>query len=317
MRVLITGVTGFIGNALSKRLVELGYDVLGIVRFTSTRPNVPSGVNYVYADLTDYFSLVKVVQSYKPEIVIHLGALTPVSESFHQPRAYMEINLMGTINLVEAIKKHSFENLRLFVMALTTELYNTLKPIDESTPFNPMSPYAVSKVACYYYLNYMYNVYKFPVIYAIPCNTYGRANVKQKHFVIEKIITSMLEGKKVIELGSPDVERDFMFREDHVNAYISIIKNVVDYGKIDIIGQKFVFGTGKSYKIREIFELCKKLIGWEGEVRWNVYLRPYDQLRIVTNPRKAREVLGWEAKYNIENGLKKAIEEWREVLQLK
>ena len=315
MKVLVTGVTGFIGYSLSSRLVELGYDVYGLVRFSSQGKKIPSNVTPIVGDLTDYHSVAKAVQSVRPEVVVHLGALTPVSESFHQPIAYMEANCIGTVNLLEALRRHDHEALRLFVYAGTTELFNA-EVIDESTPICPTtSPYAVSKACGYYYSKYMYETYRLPVVIVIPTNTYGRALVGQRHFVVEKIITSMLERRKVIEMGSPDAIRDFMFREDHVNAYISVIKSVVDYGK-DVLGQHFCFGTGIGHTIREVFEMCRRLTGWDGAVRWNVYVRPNEPKKIIVNPRKAREVLGWEPKYDLESGLRQAIKEWKEVLRL-
>ena len=315
MRILVTGVTGFIGYSLAQELVKKGFDVWGLVRFSSTGKSIPHGVKPIVGDLTDYHSIVKVIQTVRPNIVVHLGAITPVSESFEQPILYAETNYLGTIHILEAIRKYNFENLELFLFAGTTEVFGNqnVPYFDENTPFKPNSPYAVSKVAAIHYVEYMYETYQLPTVVIIPCNSYGRALVKQRHFVIEKIITSMLEGKKIIELGDPNVIRDFMFRDDHVSAYLTVIdKGLKD--KELVVGQRFCFGTGKGYTIKEVFEICKNIIGWDGEVRWYVFIRPNDIRRIVVNYDKAKKILGWIPKYDIVSGLRKATEEWKKVL---
>lgn len=314
MRILVTGVTGFIGYSLSQRLVSDGHTVYGLVRFAAQNRRIPSNVIPVVGDLTDYHAMVKVVETTRPQVVFHLAALTPVSESFHQPVTYAEINYIGTVNLLEALRRHGFEQLRLFVLAGTTEMYDTPEPIEDGRAFSPKSPYAVSKVAATYYNEYMWHTYKMPTVTVIPTNTYGRAYVGQRHFFIEKIITSMLLGAREIKLGNPETIRDWMFREDHVNAYIKVMEAALN-GK-EVFGQRFYFGTGKGYTTRETFEKVKQLVGWEGRAIWNVYLRPNDSRKIVVNPEKAKKVLGWAPRYNLEDGLRKAINEWKEVLNL-
>jgi len=315
LRVLITGVTGFIGYSLSKRLAEMGYEVYGTSRIRSTSINIPSGVSVLTCDLTDYHNVVRVIEMVKPHVVMHLGALTPVSESFAAPVTYMETNAIGTIHLVEALRKYDYEYLKLFIFAGTTEMFDTSDKITPETPFDPTSPYSVSKIAAAYYLKYMYKTYAFPYVIVVPTNTYGRAYVRQRHFVIEKLITSMLEGKKKILMGTPDAIRDFMFREDHVNAYISILK-AFEEGKNaeEILGKMFTFGTGVGHTIREVAEKIKKIIGWEGEIVWNAFLRPNEPKKIVVDYETSKNVLGWEPKYDLDSGLRKAVEEWKEVL---
>lgn len=315
MRVFITGVTGFIGYSLSKYLVGRGFKVYGLVRPSSTTRKVPEGVEVISGDLTDYHSLVKAVKYSRPEVVVHLGALTPVSESFKMPRAYIETNLIGTINLAEALIKHTFESLRLFAFAGTTEMFDTDKPISPETPFSPTSPYSVSKISAHYYLEYLRKTYGFPYVTVVPTNTYGRAYVMQKHFVIEKIITSMLEGRKKILMGNPTPRRDFMFRDDHVMAYVSIITAVESSNKLEsVIGRVFTFGTGKSYSIAEVFDKCREIIGWDGEVVWGVYGRPNEPKTIVVDYSESKKILGWTPRYDLESGLRRAVKEWREVL---
>jgi len=317
MRVLVTGCSGFIGYSLTERLVDKGYNVYGLVRFISSSRKLVDGVQYIVGDLTDYFSIVRALEISRPDIIIHLGAITPVSESFHQPRLYMEVNYFGTINLVEATRKR-VENLHLFIYASTSEVYGVQNdfPIRETATPKPDSPYAISKYASEnYLLNYMYRAYKFPVVVMRPFNTYGRALVGQKHFVIEKIITSMLEGKETIEMGNPEAVRDFMFREDHVDAYITVLESSLNSNKYEeIVGEVFNFCTGVGISIRKVFEIIKELIGWDGKVVWYRYSRPTDIPKLIGSFERAYYVLGWAPRYSIVDGLRRAIDEWKEVL---
>ena len=317
MRVLVTGCTGFIGYSLTSKLVEKGYKVFGLLRFISTSRKLVEGAQYIVGDLTDYFSIVRALKIARPDIIIHLGAVTPVSESFYQPKTYMEVNYGGTVNLVEATRRR-VENLHLFIYASTSEVYGVQYdfPIKESATPRPDSPYSISKYASEnYLLNYMYRAFNFPVVVMRPFNTYGRALVGQKHFVIEKIITSMLEGRKIIEMGNPEAVRDFMFREDHVNAYMTVIEASFNRNKFEeMVGQAFNFCTGVGVSIKKVFEIVKRLIGWDGEAVWYYHVRPTDIPKLIGSFDKAYYVLGWTPRYGLEDGLRKAIDEWKEVL---
>ncbi len=318
MRILITGVTGFIGSILAERLTEDGEEVYGLVRFVGQgRGPLPKGVEYITADLTDYFSVERAVKLARPEAVFHLAALSPVSESYFQPAAYAEVNYIGTIHLLEALRRHARETVRVIAVAGTTEMFDSTEDLDGYNELRPESPYAVSKTAEVLYAEYMYRAYGLPVVVAIPTNTYGRATVRQRHFFVEKLITEMLEEKQDIYLGNPDAVRDWMFREDHVDAYIHIMRAALD-GK-DVFGRRFAFGTGEGRTTRETAELIKRLIGSSAVLHWNAVQRPVETARIVISKeavKRDEEVLGWRPRYGLVEGLMKAIEEWREALEL-
>ena len=311
MKILVTGVSGFIGYHLSQKLLEKGYRVYGLVRFTSQKPKL-TDIIPVIGDLTDYHSIIKAIQYIKPEIVFHLGAITPVSESYHQPVAYAQTNYIGTVNLLEAIRKYNYEKIRLVAVAGTTEMYHDLKWIDDISYLQPESPYAVSKVAEVLYSEYMYRAYNLPTVIVIPCNTYGRAYVNQPHFFIEKLIINMIKNISEIKLGNPNIVRDWIFREDHINAYLKILENIDNE---ETFGRRFYFGKGTGESTKQVFKTVKKLIGWNGIVKWGVYIRPRESKTMVINPEKANEILKWKTEYNLQSGLKKAIEEWREILK--
>lgn len=314
-RVLLTGATGFIGRSLGEELVKRGYLVYGMVRFSSSKKPVGKGVTPIYGDLIDRMSVEHVIRSVKPDVVIHIGALTPVAMSYNMPRAYAETNYIGTINVAEAVRKYG-ENVKLFVYASTSEVYGQHDkfPLKESYEARPNTPYAVSKYAGELYLKYyMREAYDFPLLIIRPFNTYGRANVNQPHYVIEKIITTMLKGEETLTLGDKDAIRDFVFRDDHVRAYVMAIEKALN-GDFDFYGETINISTGEGYTIEEMVNKIANMIGWAGEVKWGTHYRPADIKVLIGDNTKARKLLGWKPEYNIDLGLEKAIEEWRRVL---
>ncbi len=315
VKVLVTGATGFIGRSLSEILIEKGYEVYGLVRFASKDRQLPKGVHKVIGDLTDPYSMNYLAKRIQPEVVIHTGALTPVSLSYNMPRAYAETNYIGTINLAEAMARNN-ENLRLFIYASTSEVYgqNSGNPLKETDPAKPNTPYAVSKYAGELYIReYMVEAYDFPATVIRPFNTYGRAYVRQSHFVIEKLITSMLKGETDIAMGRPDAIRDFVFRTDHVNGYLKLMEAGL-YDIDTVQGKVFNISTGKGYAIDEVAEIIAELIGWDGEIWWDYEYRPADIDVLIGDNSRSRNVLKWKPEFDIRSGLERAIDEWRQVL---
>lgn len=315
MRVLITGVTGFIGSRVVEEIAKIGEDVYGIVRHISSTRHLPDRVKPVIADLTDKQSIEKAVKLVRPDIVMHIGALTPVSLSYDMPIAYAEVNYHGTVFLAEACIKYA-ENLKAFIYASTSEVYGQQStfPLHEDLPAYPNTPYAISKYAGELYVRkYMVEAYDFPAFALRPFNTYGRALVNQRHFVVEKLITSMLEGSKVIMMGSPDPVRDLMFREDHVRAYIDAFYTALT--DIDNVkGEVINIATGRGYTIKKVAEIIADKIGWDGEIVWDFIIRPADIHKLVGSNSKAKRLLGWKPEYSLDKGLDVAIDEWRAFL---
>ena len=315
MKVLVTGVTGFVGSKLANRLLEEGYDVWGLARFTASGvPKYIQEVKTYTADLTDPYSIAQAIKTIRPDIVFHLGAITPVSMSYYQPKLYMETNYFGTINLVEAITKFC-ENFELFVYASTSEVYGNQKefPIKESATPKPNTPYAISKLSGEYYCNiYAREAFDFPCIVARPFNTYNRSHTGQTHFVIEKIITNMLRGVETLTLGDPNPIRDFIFIDDVIEGYMSILRKFQEDDSI--IGEVFNLSTGRGVTIKQLVEIAKKVTGWDGEVIWNTHVRPADIKILIGDNSRAKDMLKWSPKYDLEEGLKKTAEDWKSVL---
>ncbi len=317
VRILVTGVTGFHGYHVSRRLAERGYDVYGLVRHTSQGKKVPENVRIVEGDLTDSTSIVEVIRSVKPNIVVHLAALTPVSKSFDQPDVYAVTNYIGTIHLFEAWRRIVPLSERVgFIYASTSECYGQQDrfPITEDAPLRPNTPYAVSKYAAEAYLRfYGYEELHEPVVISVPFNSYGRAYVGQRHFVIERILSSLAEGRREIELGDPTPIRDFVFREDIVRAYELLVEKLIA-DPLAAVGQRFNFCTGRGVSIGELVEIIRRVTGIDFGVKWNVHRRPADIKVLIGSYYKALRVLGWYPRYSLEEGLAIAFREWQEVL---
>jgi nucleoside-diphosphate-sugar epimerase len=301
-RILITGITGFIGSQLKEKIEGEKY---GLVKFWDL-PMKHEGYVPIYGDLKDYHSLAKLIQEIKPEIVIHLAALTSVSQSFDRPQEYFEVNTVGTINLAEINLKYN-PYLKKFIFAGTPEEYGIQEkfPIKEDAPLNPNSPYAVSKVAATKYLLYMFHTYNFPVVISRHANCYGRKFGEfQKLGVLENIVTQMIKGKDVY-LGEPDVRRDFLYIDDILDWYSLLLEK----GKN---GEIYNAGWGKSYSIRECAELAKEILGFKGSIFWHsIPKRPGEIPKIELDASKARQKLGWKPKINLREGLKLLAEYWR------
>jgi len=302
MKVLVTGASGFIGSHIIPRLTEKGYDVWALERYVTGRPAKPKKVKTVFADLREYFAMKNIVRQVQPDFVIHLAAISPVSYSYEHPIEVLDTNLKGTVNLAEACMRE-VPHFKQFLYASTSETYGNGPDIKtESTPQNPNSPYAVSKLSAEKYLLYLNEGHNFPMTLLRPFNTYGRK--RDYHFVVEHAIMKMLT-EKTCSMGDLSPTRDFMYVDDHVGAYLACLDNPL------AIGESFNFCTGMGVKIEELVHLIKRLTGFEGEIEWGTKpRRPLDIDVLIGSYEKAEAVLGWRPQYTLEEGLKKTISFW-------
>lgn len=304
MRVLVTGGSGFIGSHLIPKLAELGHDVYSLERYVTGRYVLGAKTMTVFGDLRDSFTIRKLVKETQPDAVIHLASISPVAYSYDHPQEVFEVNALGTINLAEACLRE-VPHLKHFLFAGTSEEYGNQTEFStkEDAELKPNSPYSVSKVAADKYLQYMRDAYDFPVTVLRLFNTYGRKD--NVHFVVERTITQMLQGK-TIKLGDSTPVRDLIYVDDHINAYLTCLDNEKAKGEV------FNFCTGRGVSIKELVELIAGLVGFDGEVIWGtIPTRPLDIKKLVGNHEKAKRVLGWEPKYTLEEGLKRTIDFWR------
>lgn len=302
MNVLMTGITGFIGSHLAEELLKKGYKVYALIRHSPNPVEMPKGVTTIKGDLLDYHSLVLAVRVSQPEYIFHLAAMTPVRDSFNNPFIYQEINYRGTMNLIHASLECPI--LKRFIYASTMEVYKHKDtPMNEESKLYGSTPYGVSKIAADYYVRVAGDCYGLPYTIVRCCNTYGRKT--EKGYLIEKIITTMLTQNKLELDGVPDSVRSFMYIDDHVRAYLYCMKE-------EARNQIFNFAPKRAYSIKEIVEICKKLLNWKGEIIYGTNPRPSEALKLKLNASKAKRILDWEAKINLREGLRRTIAYWKD-----
>ncbi len=310
MRILVTGATGFIGSHLVPKLLERGHDVHTLVRYVTGRyfQGPDQNERSVFCDLRDHLALCRFVRELQPEVTIHLGAVTPGAYSYGHAEEVLETNFLSTVNLAEACCR-DVSGFRQFLFASSSETYgNGPVPRTEEALQSPHSPYAVAKLSCERYLQYMYKAYGFPVTILRPFNTYGRK--ENYHFVVESAIVQMLRGHDV-QMGDPKPVRDFIYVDDHVDAYLRCL------AKDAAIGEVFNFCSGKGISILELLQKLCKITGYRGNVRWNsVPKRPLDIEVLFGDCSKATEMLGWKVHVDIDTGLELAVDFWRRKLSM-
>lgn len=300
-KILMTGITGFIGKELKK---SLDGTIYGMVRWSHRKENT-TGFNPVYGDLRNYNDIVNIIRDIKPEIILNLGAITPVSLSFDKPFDYFDINTVGVVNLVEANRRFN-PYLKKFIHASTPETYGIRpQPLTPDTSLEPNSPYAVSKAAADMYLLYAHRAFGFPAVLSRHANCYGRKD--QNHFVVEAIMSQMIECKDEIYLGQKTPRRDFVYIDDIVDFYLKLIEK----GRP---GEIYTAGWNNAPSIEDVVKTAKEISGFEGKILWDtIPKRPGEIPEIRLDPTKAKKELGWEPKVTLEEGLKMVYEHWKSV----
>jgi len=315
MSVLLTGITGFIGSELGRRLVEEGYAVHGLIRHSSARMldqirDYMDKVHLIQGDLREYQSVKSALRESEPEFIVHVGAMTPVRLSFDDPFSNIDVNFRGTANLVHAALSHE-PSLKRFVLASTMEVYgwqDLQEPFTEDLPLHPASPYAVSKAAADMYVRMMGRVSELDYTVLRPCNTYGRKS--ETGFIVEYLITSMLKKEKVY-VGAPGSIRDLMHVDDHVAAYLRAME------EDKASQQTFNVGTGTGISMRALAGKVAELTDYSDEIVEN-YPSDYprrpafaDPRYLVVNPSRIGGKIGWKATIALQDGLNKAVQYWR------
>ena len=320
-RVLITGVSGFIGSHLAKELCEKGYEVYGVLKFSTSRDIKAlspflKDVIVLTCDIGDYSSVNNTLKSIDPDVVIHLAALSPVRDSFEKPLSYVKINIDGTLNIAHSMLTMPDFDKKKLIYASTAEVYGIQRtsPIKEDAPLNPSSPYSTTKAMTDQYLRMMASVYGLNTTVMRCTNTYGRK--LDASFYIEYLITTMLTGEKIY-IGAPNSIRDYMYVTDHVNAYVKAIENY------NIKGEAFNASVMEGITNREIAYKIADILGYDkrniilGKYPLNYPLRPLvsDQPFILLDNNKIKDKFGWKPTVFLEKGINITIDYWKEKIK--
>lgn len=320
MKIFLTGSTGFIGSNLVKTISK-DHDVVCLIPSNELgmRP-IPENVKVEFSDIGNFAEVRDLILKHKPDVIMHLGAATPVRYSFTFPEIYEKINHLGTKNLVDATME--LPNFKMFMLASSAETYGVQdnhKPFPESTKQNAASPYAISKIRAEEYVKKIGAEKGLPHLIFRFTTTFGRNN--ETGYVIEYAITQMLKGKSV-NIGTPDSVRDFMYVEDHIQSYQRGLEfdpgnrsEIISKMKEDPNAFVFNIGPGNGSKVIDVIYKIRDIIGFRGEITTgfpkDYPKRTQAENYLVVDSSKAREKLGWKPKYSLEGGLRKAVDVWK------
>ncbi|NVB78327.1 MAG: SDR family NAD(P)-dependent oxidoreductase [Kofleriaceae bacterium] len=303
-KVLVTGSDGFIGSHVVERLVAEGASVRAFCLYNSqgswgwldtASRDVRDAIDVRLGDIRDSAFVADATAGV--DVVMHLAALIAIPYSYRAPESFVATNVQGTLNVLEAAKRHG---VRRVIVTSTSEVYGTpdTLPIRETHPLNAQSPYAATKVAADQLSLSYQRSFGVPVVVLRPFNTYGPR--QSTRAVLPTILAQLLRGATSIKLGRLDTRRDLTFVSDTVDGFV---KAALTAG---IEGQTIQLGTGRSPSIGDIFEAACRALGKTATVELDPSrLRPdaSEVLVLESDPARAKQLLGWEPQVTLEDGL--------------
>ncbi|MEF9945176.1 MAG: NAD-dependent 4,6-dehydratase LegB [Lachnospiraceae bacterium] len=306
--VLVTGADGFIGSHLVEELVKDGYKIRAFALYNSfntwgwldTLPQkVLKEIDVFTGDVRDPNAVREAMKGM--DAVMHLAALIAIPFSYYAPDTYVDTNIKGTLNILQAAKN---EKLQRVLVTSTSEVYGTAQyvPIDEKHPFQGQSPYSATKIGADRLAESFYRSFDLPVTIVRPFNTYGPR--QSARAVIPTIITQLLAGKEEIKLGSLEPTRDFNFVKDTARGFIEILKSD------KTIGQEINIATQHEISIGQLAEELIRQINPRAKIICDDQrLRPSksEVERLLGANDKIKELTNWTPQYTFEEGLTETI----------
>jgi dTDP-glucose 4,6-dehydratase len=308
MKVLVTGADGFIGSHLTEALVRAGHEVRAFVFYNSFNnwgwldqcaSDVKGNFEIFSGDIRDPYGVKTAMAGC--DAVLHLAALIAIPYSYHSPDTYVDTNVKGTLNVVQAARELS---LKKVVHTSTSEVYGTARfvPITEEHPLLGQSPYSASKIGADAVAYSFYAAFGTPVSILRPFNTYGPR--QSARAVIPTVITQIASGRRQIKLGSTHPTRDFIFVDVTVAGFIALLESGKGVGEVINIGSNYEISIGET--VQEI----ARVMGVEVEVLSDDgRLRPQksEVERLWADNRKASELIGWKPTFAGLNGLRRGL----------
>ncbi|NMA73285.1 MAG: SDR family NAD(P)-dependent oxidoreductase [Bacteroidales bacterium] len=308
MKVLVTGADGFIGSHLTEMLVEKGYEVKAFTFYNSfnswgwldTLPKDKLNQIEIFSgDIRDPNGVYEAMQGI--EKVFHLAALIAIPFSYHSPDSYIDTNIKGTLNVLQAARKHDTSRV---LITSTSEVYGTAQyvPIDENHPYQGQSPYSATKIGADRLAESFYRSFNLPVTIVRPFNTYGPR--QSARAVIPTIITQLLSGKNEIKLGSLTPTRDFNYVKDTVNGFITLSESD------NVIGEEINIATQKEISISELAnEIVAQINPSAKIICEEERLRPEksEVNRLLGSNAKITKLTNWQPQYTLKEGIAETI----------
>ena len=315
-RILVTGADGFIGSHLTEELVKQGHKVKAFSNYNSfntwgwldTLPKeIMKDVEVFTGDVRDPNGVRESIKGM--DEVYHLAALIAIPFSYHSPDTYVDTNIKGTLNVLQAAK--DLNTSRLLITS-TSEVYGTAQyvPIDEKHPYQGQSPYSATKIGADRLAESFYRSFNMPITIVRPFNTYGPR--QSARAVIPTIITQLLSGEKEIKLGSLAPTRDFNYVKDTANGFIEIAKSN------KTIGEEINIATQQEISIGQLAEELIRQINPNAKIVCDDQrLRPEksEVNRLLGSNEKIMRLTNWKPNYTFEQGLAETIEFFKENLE--
>lgn len=306
--ILVTGADGFIGSHLTEALVRQGWKVRAFVMYNSFNSwgwldscsaDVKGQFEVFAGDIRDPHGVKEAMKGC--DAVLHLAALIAIPYSYHSPDSYVETNIIGTLNVLQAARELAVKRV---VHTSTSEVYGTAQfvPITEMHPLQGQSPYSATKIGADQLVYSFYSSFELPVVTVRPFNTYGPR--QSARAVIPTIITQIANGSREIKLGATSPTRDFSYVQDTVNGFIAALTSEQGLGEVINLGSNFEISVGDTAR------LIAEAMNVEIEVVTDeIRMRPEgsEVERLWADNTKARQLFGWTPQYGDREGFKRGL----------
>jgi NAD dependent epimerase/dehydratase len=305
-KIIITGADGFIGSHLVEMLVQSNFKIRAFVYYNSfnsygwldtINKKIKKKIDFFSGDIRNSDSVYSAMKGY--DQIIHLAALIGIPYSYSSPSNYLDTNIKGTLNILNAAKNLNYKKI---ILTSTSEVYGSAQyvPMDEQHPINPQSPYAATKVAADALGLSFYRSFNMPVTIIRPFNTFGPR--QSARAVIPSIITQILSRKKKINLGNVTPTRDFTFVKDTADGFIKSLYSKENNGEIINIGSGFEISIRDLvFKIGRIMNAKVEIVGEKKRLR----PKNSEVSRLLSNTDKARKIIKWNDKKFYQNNFDK------------
>lgn len=306
--ILVTGADGFIGSHLVETLVRQGHKVRAFALYNSFNswgwldhcdPDVKGQFEVFTGDIRDPHGVKEAMKGC--DVVLHLAALIAIPYSYHSPDTYVDTNVKGTLNVLQAARELGVKRL---IHTSTSEVYGTARfvPITEEHPLQGQSPYSATKIAADQLAYSFYASFELPVVIARPFNTYGPR--QSARAVIPTIITQIANGRRQIKLGAISPTRDFTFVQDTVEAFIAVMNSDAGLGEVVNFGSNFEISIGDTVQlIAEAMNAEIEIITDEARFRPD----NSEVERLWADNTKVKQLFGWQPSFAGRDGFKRGI----------